>query len=282
MTTTVRMRDLVGGAVDRLRYEPTAKRVRAEADGAVVAQTDRAVLVWEPRRVVPAYAVPVEDLRGGLTDPPPRPAPGADDGTGFAIPDVTALRVLDPRVPFGVHTAPGEPVGVRVPGGDRVVEGFRPADPALAGHVVLDFDDCDAWYEEEEPLHGHPRDPFHRIDVRAASRHVRVSAGERVLADSARPRLVFETLLPARSYLPPEDVTAVLLPSATRTWCAYKGEATYWSVETPGGLVPDAVWSYRDPLPDAGQLQGLLCFFDERFDVVVDGVPRARPVTPWS
>ena len=279
---TVRMRDLVGGALDQLRYEPTAKRVRAEADGAVVALTDRAVLVWEPRRVTPTYAVPAEDLRGDLVDPPPRPAPDAGGGTGFAVPDVTALRVLDPRVPFAVHTTPGEPVGVRVPGGDRVVEAFRPADPALAGLLVLDFDGCDAWFEEDEPLHGHPRDPFHRVDVRAGSRHVRVCAGERVLADSVRPRLVFETLLPVRWYLPADDVSAVLVPSATRTWCAYKGEASYWSVETPDGLVPDAVWSYRDPLPDAAQLRGLLCFFDERFDVAVDGVPRPRPVTPWS
>ena len=279
---TVRMRDLVGGALDQLRYEPTAKRVRAEADGAVLAQTERALLVWEPRRVVPAYAVPVEDLAAGVTDPPVPAAPDAPAGTGFAIPDVTALRVLDPRVPFAAHSTPGDPVGVRVPGSDRVVEGFCPADPALAGHVVLDFAGPDAWYEEDERLHGHPRDPFHRIDVRAASRHVEVSSGGRLLAASARPLLVFETLLPVRWYLPAEDVTAPLVPSGTRTECAYKGEASYWSVETPGGLVHDVVWGYPDPLPDAAQLRDLLCFFDERVDVVVDGVPRRRPVTPWS
>ncbi|MGY1784126.1 DUF427 domain-containing protein [Geodermatophilus sp. SYSU D00698] len=278
---TVRMRDLVGGAVGRLRYEPTAKRVRAEADGVVVALTDRALLVWEPRRVVPAYAVPREDLRGTLA-PAPAPPPDVPAGTGFAVPDVTELRVLDPRVPFSVRSTPGEPVAVRVPGSDRVVEGFCPADPALAGYVVLDFDGCDAWYEEDEPLHGHPRDPFHRVDVRAGSRSVRVSAGGQLLAASSRPRLVFETLLPVRWYLPAEDVVADLVPSETRTWCAYKGQAEYWSVRIGDGLVPDAVWSYRDPLPDAAGLRGLLCFFDERFDVAVDGVPRPRPVTPWS
>jgi uncharacterized protein (DUF427 family) len=278
---TVRMRDLVGGVVDQLRYEPTAKRVRAEADGATVAVSDRALLVWEPRRVVPAYAVPVEDLRGTLA-PAPAAAQDVPADTGFAIPDVTALRVLDPRVPFAVRSTPGEPVGVRVPGSDRVVEGFCPADPALAGYVVLDFAGADAWFEEDEPVHGHPRDPFHRVDVRAGSRSVRVSADGQVLAESSRPSLVFETLLPVRTYLPAADVVADLEPSPTRTWCAYKGEAHYWSVRTGVGLVPDAVWGYPDPLPDAVQLRGLLCFFDERFDVAVDGVPRPRPVTPWS
>jgi uncharacterized protein (DUF427 family) len=279
---TVRMRDLVGGALDQLRYEPTTKRVRAEAGGAVVAQTERALLVWEPRRVVPMYAVPVEDLSAAPTAAPGPAAPDAPAGTGFALPDVTELRVLDPRVPFAVHSTPGEPVGVPVPGSDRVVEGFCPADPALAGYVVLDFDGPDAWYEEDEPLYGHPRDPFHRVDVRTGSRHVRVSSGGQPLAESTRPRLVFETLLPVRWYLPAEDVTAALVPSDTRTWCAYKGEASYWSVETGDGLVRDAVWSYRDPLPDAVQLRDLFCFFDERVDVAVDGVPRSRPVTPWS
>ncbi|WP_204263319.1 DUF427 domain-containing protein [Geodermatophilus normandii] len=109
-----------------------------------------------------------------------------------------------------------------------------------------------------------------------------MSWGGQPLAESTRPRRVFETLLPVRWYLPAEDVTAAPVPSDTRTWCAYEGEASYWSVETGDGLVRDAVWSYRDPLPDAAQLRDPLCFFDERVDVAVDGVSRSRPVTPWS
>jgi uncharacterized protein (DUF427 family) len=46
--------------------------------------------------------------------------------------------------------------------------------------------------------------------------------------------------------------------------------------------VPDLVWSYGEPLPDAGELRGYLAFFDERVDLVVDGVARERPTTPWS
>jgi uncharacterized protein (DUF427 family) len=104
----------------------------------------------------------------------------------------------------------------------------------------------------------------------------------RPLADSSHPRLVFETMLPVRYYLPPEDVTADLLTSDTRTWCPYKGGASYFSVELGGGVVPDVAWCYETALPDAGEVRGYLAFFDERVDVVIDGVPRPRPVTPWS
>ena len=162
------------------------------------------------------------------------------------------------------------------------MQGFRPEDPELAGHVVLDFAGFDRWLEEDEEISGHPRDPFHRVDVRASSRHVQLLLDGEVLADSTRPSLVFETLLPVRYHLRPEDVRAPLRPSDTRTWCPYKGAASYWSVEVAGRVVPDLLWSYENPLPDAAELTGLRAFFDERLDVVVDGEPRPRPVTPWS
>lgn len=277
----VRLRDLIGGRVEDLRYEPVAKRVRAELGGVPVADTERAVLVWEPRRVVPTYAVPLEDLRGEVV-PDDGPAPvETGERVGFAIPDVTSLPVLDPRIPFGVRLTEGRRVLVRVDGAGAV-EGFCPADPALDGYVVLDFDGVGRWLEEDEPVRSHPRDPFHRVDVRRSSRHVRLSLDGVLLAESHRPSLAFETMLPPRCYLPREDVVVPLRPSGTRTECAYKGEAAYWSAEVGGRVVPDLAWSYPDPLPDAVALRGLVCFFDERVDVVVDGVPRPRPVTPWS
>jgi uncharacterized protein (DUF427 family) len=276
----IRLRDALAGQLDRLRFEPTAKRVRAEVDGVVVAESDRAVLVWEPRRVVPTYAVPVDDVRGELRPSTAAPAE-LGGGTGFAIPDVTALQVLDPRVPFGTRLTDGEPLELVVPAGDRIVEAFRPADGDLAGYVVLDFDGA-RWFEEDEEIVGHPRDPFHRVDVRISSRQVRLSLDGQVLAESRRPRLVFETLLPPRYYLPREDVVARLVPSDRQTICAYKGVASYWSVDLGDRVVPDLVWSYPEPLPDAVELRGCLAFFDERIDVIVDGVPRDRPVTPWS
>jgi uncharacterized protein (DUF427 family) len=91
--------------------------------------------------------------------------------------------------------------------------------------------------------------------------------------------LLFETLLPVRFYLPREDVAVRLEPSDTATYCAYKGRASYYSV--PDGP-RDVAWTYHEPLHDAEPVRDLICFFDERLDVIVDGKRRGRPVTPWS
>jgi uncharacterized protein (DUF427 family) len=262
-----------------LRHEPTDKRVRALIGDAVVADTTRALLVWEPRRVVPSYAVPISDVRAELV--PVAPLDEVVDDVGLRLPAVSDRPVLDPSIPFDVHTTDGSPVEVRPSSGTSSGRGFVPSDPDLAEHVVLDFTSFD-WLEEDEPIVSHPRDPFHRIDVIRSSRSVRIELDGHVLAASARATLLFETMLPIRFYLPPEDVRVELQPSPTRTWCAYKGEARYWSVALPSATVPDIVWGYEAPLHDAIGVAGLVSFFDERLDVVLDGRRRDRPLTPWS
>jgi uncharacterized protein (DUF427 family) len=275
------VRELMASGFGQLRHEPTAKRIRAVLGGETVVDSTRALLVWEPRRIVPSYAVPAEDVHGEL-----RPAavatPGPGTDVGVALPDVTALRVLDPRVPFTVHSADGEPADLRAVGQERPGAAFRPADGDLAGMVVLDFGAFDAWYEEDELNVAHPRDPFHRIDVLPSSRQVQLELDGVPLADSSRPALLFETMLPTRYYLPRADVTAELIPSDTKTWCAYKGQASYYSVRVGGQLVPDIAWYYTDPRHDALQVRDLIAFFTERVDVTLDGERRPRPVTPWS
>ena len=275
------VRDLLARGFGELRYEPTAKRIRAVLGGDTVVDSTRAVLVWEPRRIVPSYAVPPEDVRGELV-PAGAAAAGPDGEAGVRLPDVTALRVLDPRVPFAVHSTEGEVTDLRAGGQHRPGAGFRPADPDLAALVILDFGAFDAWYEEDELNVGHPRDPFHRIDVLPSSRPVRLELDGQVLAVSSQPTLLFEAMLPTRYYLPRADVTAELIPSETRTWCAYKGQASYFSASAGGRLVPDIAWTYTEPRHDAAQVRDLIAFFDERIDVVLDGERRARPVTPWS
>ena len=233
------VRELMASGFGQLRHEPTAKRIQAMLGGDTVVDSTRAVLVWEPRRIVPSYAVPVEDVRGDLV--PAGAAAGVVGGdVGVALADVTALRVLDPRIPFTVHSTAGEAVDLHAAGQVRPGAGFRPADPDLAGLVILDFAAFDAWYEEDELNVAHPRDPFHRIDVLPSSRQVRLELDGQVLAVSSRPVLLFETMLPTRYYLPRADVTAELVPSSTRTWCAYKGEASYFSVvgRRPAGPGP--------------------------------------------
>ena len=180
--------------------------------------------------------------------------------------------VLHPGIPFEVHTAEGEPVTV----GGRAGAGFRLADEDLAGYVELDFAAFD-WFEEDERVTGHPRDPFHRVDVRRSSRPIRIEVDGEVIAETTGARLLFETQLPTRFYLPREDIQAELRPSEARSYCPYKGAASYWSLEAGGRVLEDIGWTYAEPLPDAVSIKGLVAFWDEQVDVFVDGERRSRP-----
>ena len=270
---STRLGDVLMRELGALRYEPTDKRIRGTLGDRTVIDSTRAMLVWEPERVVPSYAVPVEDVDGEISA-----APGADEPRPAGIPRLGDRPVLDPSIPFSVHTAEGEPVTIRGRT-TREAAAFRPSDPALAGYVIVDFAGFDAWYEEDERNVAHPRDPFHRIDIVHSSRDVRVELDGQVLAQSSDPYLLFEPPLPVRYYLPREDVrTDLLRPSETRTFCAYKGQAAYWSLAGED----DVAWSYAEPLREAAEVTGRLAFFNERLDVVVDGTRLERPVTPWS
>jgi uncharacterized protein (DUF427 family) len=262
----VMISELLGTQLNTLRYEPTAKRLRASVGSHLVADTHNGLLVWEPKRVVPAYAIAEQDISADLIPAEARsPHPGSPP-------------ILDPRNPFTQHTSPGQAYDVVL--GDRRLPaaGFKPDDPDLQRHVLLDFAAFD-WREEDEPIVSHPHDPFHRIDILRSSRHVRIELDSHVLAESSRPVLLFETLLPVRFYLPPQDVTPELRHSDTVSYCAYKGQASYFSLP---GVRTDVAWTYREPLREAEPVRDYVCFFDEHVDVTVDGRQRDRPSTPWS
>jgi len=278
---STRMRDLLTGGFGQLRHEPTAKRIQAVLGGSPVVDTTRALLVWEPHRIVPSYAVPGDDITAELV-PADAAAADAAGTTGARVPELSGRPVLDPSVPFAAHTAEGRAADLRAGGQSRPAAGFYLADPDLAGYVVLDFGAFDAWYEEDELNVAHPRDPFHRIDVLPSSRHIRVELDGHPLAESSRPTLLFETMLPTRYYLRPGDMRAELTPSGTRTFCAYKGQASYWSAAAGGRVVPDIAWTYQQPRHEAAQVRGLIAFFTERLDITVDGERLKRPITPWS
>lgn len=262
----------------QLRYQPSQKRVRVRLGGVDVADTTRPVLVWEPTRVVPSYAVPETDFTAHLRRASPGPAPEYR-AVGFGP---GGPPLLDPSVPFAVHTAGGEALTVATPSGAREAAAFRLADPDLAGYVELDFDAFE-WWEEDEPIVGHARDPFHRIDVRRSSRTVRIEQAGEILAQSDRCHLLFEAAFPlARYYMPRDDVRVDLEPSAFRTTCAYKGHATHYSVQLGDRQLADIAWSYEDPLDDATAVRGLVSFYQERLDLFVDGEPVERVRTPWS
>lgn len=233
-----------------LRYAATPKRLRALLDGQVVMDTRDALLVYEPRRVVPWYAVPPADLHLELTEHNQTP-----------LPELSA-PVLAPHDHLEWHTVPGR--SLHLEGHGEV--GFRPDEPALGGRVVLHWDPFE-WLEEDEPVMGHPHDPFKRIDVLRSDRHVRVDVAGVTLAESSRSLMLIETGLPVRWYLPRADVRSdALSPSGTQTVCAYKGVASYLSADG----APDVAWSYPDPLSDALRVKDLICFWSPA-QVYVDG-----------
>jgi uncharacterized protein (DUF427 family) len=259
------MRDLLGSALQSLRYEPTEKHLRISLDGEPVADTVNGLLVWEPRRVVPTYAVPETDIAALL------------ELVG-TVDDLAELPVLVPTNPFTAHTSTGEMFDVIAGGRRRTSAAFRPDDPDLTGYVTFDFSAFE-WHEEDEPIVAHPHDPFKRIDILASTRHIQLKWDDRLLAESSRPLLLFETLLPVRFYLPRADVVVDLEPTDTVSFCAYKGRASYFSV--PDGPA-DVAWTYHRPLREAEPVREYVAFFNERVDVIVDGQRRQRPTTPWS
>ena len=256
------MRATVGAVATRgrVRTEAGHKRVRAYLGGEVVVDTVRPVLVWEVP-YYPAYYVPLADMRAEL---------------------------LATRAPLERSPSRGEGRRYSVRAGDRVAQraALRYENsplPELDDLVRLDWDAMDAWFEEDEEVFTHPRDPYTRVDILASSRHVRVELDGVLVAESSAPRLLFETGLPVRFYLPKPDVRMDLLtPTETVTHCPYKGQAEYWSVRAGERTHPDLAWSYRAPFPESQKIAGLIAFFNERADVVVDGVRQPRPRTKFS
>jgi uncharacterized protein (DUF427 family) len=243
----------------RIRLERGAKRIRAFLGGEIVADTTRPVLVWEVP-YYPAYYVPVADVRAEL-----RP----DGGT------VHSPSRGDART-FTVRSGRAEARGAALRYEDSPIEDLRDL-------VRLDWHAMEAWFEEDEEVFTHPRDPYTRVDILASSRHVRVEVGGTTVAESTSPRLLFETGLPRRCYLPKTHVRLdLLVPSDTVTHCPYKGRAAHWSVRTGDGIHHDLAWSYAAPLPESQKIAGLIAFYDEKVDVHVDGVLQERPRTKFS
>jgi uncharacterized protein (DUF427 family) len=254
-----------------VRVEPSPKRVRAYLAGRLVADTRHPRLVWEIP-YYPAYYFPLGDVVASL-DPTGKTehSPSRGDASLYDV------RVGGEVGAGGTVEAGG---AVAAAGAKRYPD--SPI-PALRDLVRLEWDAMDEWLEEDEPVYTHPRDPYHRVDILASSRHVRVEVDGVTVADSERPVILFETGLPPRYYLPLTDIrTDLLAPSDTVTHCPYKGAAGYWSVDTGQGARADLVWTYRAPLPESQKIAGLACFYDEKVDVYLDGELQERPRTPFS
>jgi uncharacterized protein (DUF427 family) len=246
----------------RVRTEANPRRVRVFFGGEAVADSSSTLYLFETGHL-PVYYFPRADVRFDLLEPTSQHThcPYKGDASYYTV--VAGGRRHENAV--WAYPEPIESV------------------PQLADYVAFYWDQADAWYEEDDEVFKHPRDPYHRVDVLNSSRHVQVRVGGVLVAESRRPRLLFETSLPVRYYLPKLDVRPELLvPSPTRTRCPYKGEAVYWSVRAGRELLEDIVWSYPAPIPEAPKIENLLAFYNEKIDITVDGVLQERPATRWS
>lgn len=215
--------------------------------------------------------------RGPLSkNPAGRFVPPIAAGTVYVEPfrrrvrGVTAGRTLvDSEHVLLVHRA-GDPPAYAFPVGDVVGVTCDP-EPAAPGHVSVAWDALEEWYEEEERVHLHARNPYHRVDCLKSNRRLQVAVGGEILVDTTDTVAVYETALEPRLYVRPEHVRpGVLVESATTTYCPYKGRATYWTAEVDGSRVTDVAWSHEEPHPEAERVRGHLSFDTARATVVAD------------
>jgi uncharacterized protein (DUF427 family) len=238
-------------AMTIIRIDPTLRRIRARLGPTWVADSTRAKLVYVEGRH-PEYFIPVDDIDWDLLET--RTTEGATTELGSQHP---------------VANLDGETVG------QRYIEG------TAGGLVHLNFDSMDAWFEEDEQIWVHPRDPYRRVDVLESSRHIDVTVNRVTVASTDRPRLVAETGLPGRWYIPRVDVDWSLLErSATDSYCQYKGAADWWNVTIDDcDTIVDVMWGYERPVTDASKLAGLVAFYAEHdaIDTIVDGTSQIMP-----
>jgi len=248
---------------NRVRIEPNHRRLRVLVDGVVIADTIESIYLFETGHL-PVYYLPKNDIRFDLLEHTDRSTHCPYKGDA----EYWSIVVGDRRIDDAVWSYPSP----------------LPDAPDLSAYAAFYWNKVDNWFEEDEEVFVHARDPYKRVDALVSSRHVEVRVNGETVADTTHPTLLFETGLPTRYYIPKIDVRMDLLQSSTLTTaCPYKGTANYFSVAVPDAdVLENVAWVYRIPLPQVPTIQNMLCFFNERVDIVVDGVLQERPQTSWS
>jgi uncharacterized protein (DUF427 family) len=235
-----------GNPDHRVSFEPSAKRVRVAIGDMIIADTVNAGLVFETG-YRPVYYFPLKDVRRDLLEQTEHRThcPYKGDASYWAV------KVAGRRIDNAAWSYE-QPF-------DRIAQ--------IKGHLAFYWDKVDHWFEEDEEIFGHARDPYCRIDVRPSSRAAQVVFNGAVVAHTRHGMFLFETGLPPRYYFPQQDVRMEYLTrSDTVTVCPYKGTAAYWSIRVGDRAVQDAVWAYLDPLPECPRIAGYLCFYPEKVD----------------
>jgi uncharacterized protein (DUF427 family) len=254
---------IVPSPSQQYRWEPSPRRVRAMFGGETIADSTHVMLLLEVAHL-PVYYFPWANVQGHLLERT----------------DYTTESPLKGTASYWT---------VRV--GDRVAENAAwsyetplPDGPDLSGYVALYWTEMDTWYEEDERAFAHARDPYKLVDIRQSTRHVRIELEGETLAETHRPKLLFETGMPVRYYIPREDVRMNLLePGETHSQCAYKGEASYYSARIGERFLGNVAWYYPEPLALVAPIANLIAFFQERVDAVfVDDEQVERPQTQWA
>jgi uncharacterized protein (DUF427 family) len=245
-------------AAARGRVEPAPRRVRGYLGTELVFDTTAARYVWEVPNY-PQYYIPLSD--------------------------VDQKFLLDEDHPQKVQFGPSRTFSLVGAGQthESAVRVFEPGDGPVAGLVKFEWKWL-TWFEEDEPVYGHPRNPYARVDALRSHRHVTVEVDGLTLADTHSPILLFETGLPTRYYIDKTDIAFEHLePSDTQTLCPYKGVTSeYWSVRVGDELHPDLAWTYHYPLPAVAPIAGTVAFYNEKLDITVDGVRLERPHSTFS
>jgi uncharacterized protein (DUF427 family) len=245
-----------------VRYVEWPRRVRAMFAGETIADSTRVRLLLEPGGL-PVYQFPPEDVQQDLLVESQKQEESPSKGSAT----YWQVRVAD-RIAEDAAYAYSDPP-----------EYFA----ELAGWIAFNWSSMDAWFEEDDEVFAHPKSPFHRVDVLNSSRHVRIDVDGVTIAESVRPRLLFETGLPTRYYLPKIDVRMDLMePSARVTQCPYKGFASHLHARVGDSLHENVAWVYPTPLPESSKIENLVAFYNERTDIYVDGELQERPNTKWS
>jgi uncharacterized protein (DUF427 family) len=237
--------------------EPVPRRVRAFVGGEKVLDTTRALYVWEWPNY-PHYYIPAADINSELL---------VDEHHPQRLSRGSAMR-------YGLRVGELErPAALRIFTHDSLA--------GLANTARFEWDSLDAWFEEDEQVFVHPRNPYTRVDALRSTRSVRVELGGVVLAESSSPVMVFETGLPTRYYLNRSEVRFEhLAPTDTVTACPYKGRTSgYWSVQIGDERHPDLAWAYDFPTSALAPIAGLIAFYNEKVDIVLDGERLERPKT---
>jgi uncharacterized protein (DUF427 family) len=235
-----------------IRAELSPKWIRVQFGDTFVADSKRVLIVTETGKL-PAYYFEREDIQ-------------------MDVLIASDKRKDDPNK--------GETVYWHVKVGDQLIENAAisyPNPPANATRIkdmiTFVWKKADAWYEEEEEVFVHARDPYSRLDAIPSTRHIQVIIDGEIVADSHRPVILYETGLTPRYYLPVEDIKMdLLVPSETHSRCPYKGYASYWDVDINGQVHKDVVWGYLEANPEVHEIRHLLSFYNEQVEaVIIDG-----------